>query len=181
MHAIGISVVFSALGSVAAHVLNDRGGLLLPIGAALAVMVATILALLLVPQSGSSFLVTIALLQIAWVFLNCYLYSALICANNLLVPAATPLAAVGSAFGAGAMGYALEHAALMGALCLCAGAVILTALLTIPFLARPRITSVTAVTSGTPTVQPVPSIWFRNIGNKVDSPRWGVHISGIPK
>jgi hypothetical protein len=62
------------------YVLNDRRGLLLPIGASLAVTAATILALFMVPQSGASFLVTSALLQIAWVFLNCYLYSALICA-----------------------------------------------------------------------------------------------------
>ena len=56
------------------------------------------------------------LLQIAWIFLNCYLYSALIQANNLLVPAATPLSSFGSALGASAMGFALERGGLPGAL-----------------------------------------------------------------
>jgi hypothetical protein len=54
------------------------------------------------------FLLYISLQQVARILLNCYLYSALIEANNLLVPAARPIASFGSAFGACAMGYVLE-------------------------------------------------------------------------
>ena len=82
------------------------------------------------------FLIYISLLQIAWVFLNCYLYSALIEANNLLVPAALPLASFGAAFGASAMGYVLEHIGPIGSLSFSVGAMFVTALLTIPFLRR---------------------------------------------
>jgi hypothetical protein len=76
----------------------------------------------------------ISLLQIGWIFLNCYLYSALIDANNLLVPAATPFSAVGSVVGASAMGYVLDHGGMMSALALTTGSMMLTALLTLPFL-----------------------------------------------
>jgi MFS transporter, DHA1 family, inner membrane transport protein len=138
LRAIAISVVLSSLGSVAAYVLNDRGGLLLPIGGAIVIMMATICSMILAPHSLALFVASIGLLQIAWIFLNCYLYSALIEANNLLVPAATPLASFGSAFGASAMGYVLEHDGLRGALCLSIGALGLTAFLTIPFLGRDR-------------------------------------------
>jgi predicted MFS family arabinose efflux permease len=138
LSAIAISVVLSSLGSVAAYVLNDRAGLLLPIGAATAVMIATVCAMILASRSGSMFLGYISLLQIAWIFLNCYLYSALIEANNLLVPAATPLSSFGSAFGASAMGYVLQHGGLMGSMWLAVGALGLTALLTMPFLTRAR-------------------------------------------
>ena len=123
---------------MAAYVLNDRAGLLLPIGGATAVMIATMCAMILASRSASMFLGCISLLQIAWVFLNCYLYSALIDANNLLVLAATPLSSFGSAFGASAMGYVLQHGGLIGSMWLAVGALGLTALLTMPFLARAR-------------------------------------------
>jgi DHA1 family inner membrane transport protein len=138
LRAIGISVVLSSLGSVAAYVLNDRAGLLLPIGAATTVMIATMCAMILGSRSAPMFLGYISLLQIAWIFLNCYLYSALIDANNLLVPAATPLSSFGSALGASAMGYVLQHGGLIGSLWLAVGALGLTALLTTPFLAPLR-------------------------------------------
>jgi predicted MFS family arabinose efflux permease len=138
LRAIAISVVLSSLGSVAAYVLNDRAGLLLPIGAATAVMIATVCAMILASRSGSMFLGYISLLQIAWIFLNCYLYSALIEANNLLVPAATPLSSFGSAFGASAMGYVLQHGGLIGSMWLAVGALGLMALSTMPFLGRAR-------------------------------------------
>ena len=134
--AIAISIVLSSLGSVAAYVLSDRGGLLLPIAGALAVMAATVCSMILGPHSAAAFLASIGLLQIAWIFLNCYLYSALIEANNLLVAAATPMSSFGSALGASAMGYALERGGLTGALGLSMGALGLTAFLTIPFLRR---------------------------------------------
>jgi hypothetical protein len=85
-------------------------------------------------RSAAMFLFYIAMLQIGWIFLNCYLYSALIEANNLLVPAAMPLSTFGSALGASAMGYILQHNGLVGSLALSVGAMILTALLTIPFI-----------------------------------------------
>ena len=88
--------------------------------------------------SASLFLLYISLLQAGWIFLNCYLYSALIDANKLLVAAATPVSSFGSAFGASAMGYVLEHRGLPGALSLSVAALALTALLTIPFLRRGR-------------------------------------------
>ena len=137
LRAIALSIVLSSLGPLAAYVLNDRGGLLLPIGGALLVMASTVCTLILGPHSAAAFLASIALLQIAWIFLNCYLYSALIEANNLLVPAATPVSSFGSALGASAMGYALERGGLTGALGLSVGALALTAFLTIPFLKRP--------------------------------------------
>ena len=136
LRAIAISIVLSSLGSIAAYVLNDRGGLLLPIAGALAVMAGGVCAMILGPHSPAAFLASIGLLQIAWIFLNCYLYSALIQANNLLVPAATPLSSFGSALGASAMGFALERGGLAGALALAVGALGLTAILTIPFLKR---------------------------------------------
>ena len=136
LRAIAISIVLSSLGSIAAYVLNDRGGLLLPIAGALAVMAGGVCAMILGPHSPAAFLASIGLLQIAWIFLNCYLYSALIQANNLLVPAATPLSSFGSALGASAMGFALERGGLAGALALAVGALGLTTILTIPFLKR---------------------------------------------
>ena len=136
LRAIAISIVLSSLGSIAAYVLNDRGGLLLPIAGAIAVMAGGVCTMILGPHSLAAFLASIALLQIAWIFLNCYLYSALIAANNLLVSAATPMSSFGSALGASAMGYALERGGLTGALGLSVGALGLTAFLTIPFLKR---------------------------------------------
>jgi hypothetical protein len=136
LHAVGISVIFSSLGSVGAYALNDRAGFFLPIGGAILVMVGMMFAMIFASRSASMFLLYISLLQIAWIFLNCYLYSALIDANNLLVPAATPVSSFGSAFGASAMGFVLEHGGLMGSLSLTSGALALTALLTIPFLRR---------------------------------------------
>jgi hypothetical protein len=90
-------------------------------------------------RSAALFLFYISLLQIGWIFLNCYLYSALIDANNLLVPAATPSSALGSVVGASAMGYVLDHGGMIGSLTLTVGSMLLTALLTMPFLrSRPR-------------------------------------------
>jgi predicted MFS family arabinose efflux permease len=131
---IGISVIFSSLGSVAALLLSDRIGLRVPISAAILVMAAAICGMLLASSSQMLFLVYISLLQIGWIFLNCYLYTAVIKANNLLVPATTPISTVGSVLGASCMGYVLEHGALSGALVLCLGSILLTSLLTLPFL-----------------------------------------------
>jgi predicted MFS family arabinose efflux permease len=134
LHAIGISVVLSSLGSVAAYCLNDRTGFRLPIAGALLLMSGMLFGMILGSRSAALFLFYISLLQIGWIFLNCYLYSALIDANNLLVPAATPFSALGSVVGASAMGYVLDHGGLIGSLGLTAGCMVLTALLTIPFL-----------------------------------------------
>jgi predicted MFS family arabinose efflux permease len=134
LRAIGISVVLSSLGSVAAYALNDRVGLRLPIGGAILLMTAMLLGMILGSRSAALFVFFISLLQIGWIFLNCYLYSALIDANNLLVPAATPFSAVGSVAGASAMGYVLDHGGMMSALALTTGSMMLTALLTLPFL-----------------------------------------------
>ena len=137
LHAIGISVVLSSLGSVAAYALNDRIGLRLPIAGAILSIITMLLGMILGSRSTAWFVFYISLLQIGWIFLNCYLYSALIDANNLLVPAATPFSAVGSVVGASAMGYVLDHGGMMGALALTVGSMLLTALLTLPFL-RPH-------------------------------------------
>ena len=137
LRAIGTSVVLSSLGSVAAYVLNDRIGLRLPIGGAILLMIAMLLGMILGSRSAALFVFYISLLQIGWIFLNCYLYSALIDANNLLVPAATPSSTIGSVIGASAMGYVLDHGGIMSALVLSMGSMILTAILTLPFL-RPH-------------------------------------------
>jgi predicted MFS family arabinose efflux permease len=134
LRAIGIAVVFSSLGSVAAYLLNDRAGFLLPIGIAILATGGMMFATIFASRSASLFLLNISLLQIAWIFLGCYLYSALIYFNNLLVPAATSLSSFGSAFGASAVGLVLEHGGLPGTLILTTAALSLTALLTIPFL-----------------------------------------------
>jgi predicted MFS family arabinose efflux permease len=148
LRAIGISVVLSSLGSVAAYALNDRVGLRLPIAGAILVMTAMLLGMILGSRSPASFVFYISLLQIGWIFLNCYLYSALIDANNLLVPAATPSSAFGSVVGASAMGYVLDHGGMMGALALTVGSMLLTALLTLPFLRSPAVGAAQAVTPG---------------------------------
>ena len=134
LRAMGVSVVLSSLGSVAAYALNDRIGLRLPIGGAILLMTAMLLGMILGSRSAAWFVFYISLLQIGWIFLNCYLYSALIDANNLLVPAATPVSALGSVVGASAMGYVLDHGGMMGALAWTLGSMLLTALLTLPFL-----------------------------------------------
>jgi predicted MFS family arabinose efflux permease len=134
LHAIGISVVLSSLGSVAAYWLNDRMGFRLPIGGAILLMTGMLFGMILGSRSAALFLLYISLLQIGWIFLNCYLYSALIDANNLLVPAATPFSALGSVVGASAMGYVLDHGGIMGSLVLTVGSMLLTALFTMPFL-----------------------------------------------
>src|SRR6202042_2143922 len=108
LHAIGISVALSSLGSVAAYWLNDRIGLRLPIGGTVLLMTGMLFGMMLGSRSAALFLFYISLLQIGWIFLNCYLYSALIDANNLLVPAATPFSALGSVLGARFMGYLLH-------------------------------------------------------------------------
>jgi predicted MFS family arabinose efflux permease len=137
LRAIGASVVLSSLGSVAAYALNNRVGLRLPIAGAILLMTAMLLGMILGSRSAALFVFYISLLQMGWIFLNCYLYSALIDANNLLVPAATPSSALGSVVGASAMGYVLDHGGMMGALALTVGSMLLTALLTLPFL-RPH-------------------------------------------
>ena len=140
LHAIGISVVLSSLGSVAAYVLNDRVGLRLPIGCAILLMSGMLFGMILGSRSAALFLSYISLLQMGWIFLNCYLYSALIDANNILVPAATPSSTLGSVIGASAMGYVLDHGGMIGSLVLTVGSMLLTATLTMPFL-RSRATA----------------------------------------
>ncbi len=134
LHAVGVSVILSALGSVAAYVLDNRIGLRLPIGGAILMMIGTLCGMILASRSAALFLLYISLLQIGWIFLNCYLYSALIEANNLLVPAATPFSTLGSVVGASAMGYMLDRGGMIGSLALTVGCMLLTALLTLPFL-----------------------------------------------
>ncbi len=134
LRAIGTSVVLSSLGSVAAYALNDRIGLRLPIAGAILLMTAALLGMILGSRSAAFFVFYVSLLQISWIFLNCYLYSALIDANNLLVPAATPVSTLGSVLGASAMGYVLDHGGTMSALALTVGSMLLTAILTLPFL-----------------------------------------------
>jgi predicted MFS family arabinose efflux permease len=138
LRTIGISVVFSSLGSVVAYVLNDRAGFALPIGGAIAMTGGMMFAMIFASRSASLFLLNISLLQIAWIALGCYLYSALIHYNNLLVPAATSLSSFGSAFGAGAVGFVLAHGGVTATLILTTGALALTAMLTIPMLIRAR-------------------------------------------
>jgi predicted MFS family arabinose efflux permease len=145
LRAIGMSVVLSSLGSVTAYALNDRIGLRLPIGGAILLMIAMLLGMILGSRSAALFVFYISLLQIGWIFLNCYLYSALIDANNLLVPAATPFSALGSVIGAGAMGYVLDHGGITGALAMTLGSMLLTALLTLPFLRAPSVDGAEAV------------------------------------
>ena len=145
LRAIGISVVSSSLGSVAAYALNDRIGLRLPIGGAILLMAAMLLGMILGSRSAALFVLYISLLQIGWIFLNCYLYSALIDANNLLVPAATPVSTFGSVVGASAMGYVLDHGGMTSALALTMGSMLLTALLTLPFLRSPAVNAPQAV------------------------------------
>ena len=137
LHAIGISVVLSSLGSVAAYCLNDRIGFRLPIGAGILLMTGMLFGMIMGSRSAAWFLFYISLLQIGWIFLNCYIYSALIEANNLLVPAASPSSALGSVLGASAMGYVLDHGGMTGSLTLTVGSMVLTALLTVPFLRSP--------------------------------------------
>ena len=136
LHAIGISVVLSSLGSVAAYWLNDRIGFRLPIGAGILLMTGMLFGMIMGSRSAAWFLFYISLLQIGWIFLNCYIYSALIEANNLLVPAASPSSALGSVLGASAMGYVLDHGGMTGSLTLTVGSMVLTAMLTMPFLRR---------------------------------------------
>jgi predicted MFS family arabinose efflux permease len=138
LRTIGISVVFSSLGSVVAYVLNDRAGFALPIGGAIAMTGGMMFAMIFASRSASLFLLNISLLQIAWIALGCYLYSALIHYNNLLVPAATSLSSFGAAFGAGAVGFVLAHGGVTATLILTTGALALTAMLTIPMLIRAR-------------------------------------------
>ena len=138
LRTIGISVVFSSIGSVVAYVLNDRVGFVLPIGGAIAMTGGMMFAMIFASRSPLLFLLNISLLQIAWITLGCYLYSALIHYNNLLVPAATSLSSFGSAFGAGAVGLVLEHGGVTATLMLTTGALALTAMLTIPVLIRAR-------------------------------------------
>ncbi len=134
LRAVGISIVLSSLGSVAAYLLDDRIGLRLPISAAILLMIGMLFGMFLGSRSAELFLLYISVLQIAWIFLNCYLYSALIAVNNLLVPAATPCSTLGSVVGASAMGYMLDHGGVMGSLALTVACMLVTTLLTMPFL-----------------------------------------------
>ena len=99
-------------------------------------MIGMLFGMILWSRTAALFLLYISLLQIGWIFLNCYLYAALIQANNLLVPAATPFSTFGSVVGASAMGYVIEHGGMGGTLVLTVGSMLLTALLTMPFLQR---------------------------------------------
>ena len=63
-------------------------------------------------------LLSISVLQIAWIFLNCTLCAALINANNLLVPAASTVSCVGASCAATAMGTVFERGGLGGSLIL---------------------------------------------------------------
>jgi hypothetical protein len=67
LRAIAIPVVLSSLGSVAAYVLNDRGGWRLSIGGATVVMMGTIFSMILASHSLALFVTSIGLLQIAWI------------------------------------------------------------------------------------------------------------------
>jgi predicted MFS family arabinose efflux permease len=136
LRVVGISVVLSSLGSVGAYLLNDRIGLRPPIAGSIVLMIAMLSGMLLSSRSAGLFLAYVSLLQIGWIFLNCYLYSALIDANNLLVPAATPVSTLGSVVGASTMGFVLDHGGPTGSLTLTVGSMLLTALLTLPFLPR---------------------------------------------
>ena len=136
LRGISIAVVLSSLGAIAAYVLDVRGGLFLPIVGSILVMAGATFGTILGSHSMAAFVANTGALQMGWIFLNCYLYSALIQANNLLVPAATPLSAFGSALGASAMGYVLDRGGLIGALSLSISALASTALLTLPFLGR---------------------------------------------
>ena len=131
---VGISVIFSALGSVLAYVLDGRTALRNAIAAAILVIGATLVAALRVGRTPAWFLIDISLLQIAWIFLNCMLYAALIQANNLLVPAASTLSCLGASIGATAMGFMFEHGGLSGALTLGMASLLATAALTLPFM-----------------------------------------------
>ena len=138
LHALGVSVVVSALGSVGAYFLDDRVGFRVPIGATIFILIAMMFAMIVGSSSAALFVLYISILQAGWIFLNCYLYSALIAADKLLVAAATPISAFGSAIGAASMGYVLEHGGLVGALWLSVGCLAFTAVLSLPFIARQR-------------------------------------------
>ena len=56
LHAIGISVVLSSLGSVAAYCLNDRVGFRLPIGGAILLMIGMLFGMILGSRSAALFL-----------------------------------------------------------------------------------------------------------------------------
>jgi hypothetical protein len=99
LHAIGISVVLSSLGSVAAYWLNDKVGFKLPIGGAVLLMTGMLFGMILGSRS-----------------------------------AASRSSALGSVVGASAMGYVLDHGGMTGSLVLTVGCMILTVLLTLPFL-----------------------------------------------
>jgi predicted MFS family arabinose efflux permease len=130
---VGISVIFSSLGSVLAYLMDDRTALRNAIAAAILLIGITLAAALRVGHSPAWFLLNISLLQIGWIFLNCMLYAALIKANNLLVPAASTLSCLGASVGTTAMGFMFEHDGLSGALTLGMGALFATAALTVPF------------------------------------------------
>ncbi len=131
---VGISVIFSALGSILAYVLDGKTALRGASGTAIAVIGITLIAALRPGASSGRFLLSISILQIAWIFLNCTLYAALIEANNLLVPAATTFSCLGAAFGATAMGFVFERGGLAGSLVLAMVALGITAAITVPFM-----------------------------------------------
>jgi predicted MFS family arabinose efflux permease len=144
LRAVGISVVFSSLGAVGSYVLSNRAGFLMPIASAILMTAGMMFAVVFASRSVEWFIFNISLLQIAWIFLGCYLYSSLVHINNLLVTAATSLSSFGSACGASAVGLVLEHDGIRGTLILTTGALSLTALLALPCLWRSRLSDAAA-------------------------------------
>jgi hypothetical protein len=94
----------------------------------------TLVAALRPGVSPAWFLLGISVLQVAWIFLNCTLYAALIEANNLLVPAASTLSCLGASGGATAMGLVFERRGLAGSLTLAMVSLVIMATITLPFM-----------------------------------------------
>ena len=134
LRVVGISVIFSALGSVLAFMLGDRTALRGPSAAATVAIGITLVAALRPGVSPAWFLLSISVLQVAWIFLNCTLYAALIEANNLLVPAASTLSCLGASGGATAMGLVFERGGLAGSLTLAMVSLAIMAAITLPFM-----------------------------------------------
>ncbi|MBS0578092.1 MAG: MFS transporter [Proteobacteria bacterium] len=133
---VGISVVFSALGSLLAFGAEGRISVRTAIVVSIVFMAATLAGALHPGSSSAWFLVNIAVMQIAWIFLNCMLYAALIQTNNLLVAAASTVACLGASVGTPVVGFVFEHTGLGGALSLSMCALAATAALTVPILGR---------------------------------------------
>ncbi|HVO47558.1 MAG TPA: MFS transporter [Steroidobacteraceae bacterium] len=136
---VGISVIFSSLGSILAYGVDGRISLRGAIGGSVLVIGATLAAALHAGNSSGAFLVSISLLQIAWIFLNCMLYAALIQANNLLVAAASTVSCLGASLGTTALGFMFERGGLAGALQLAILSVVCTGILALPFIRHGRV------------------------------------------